>query len=206
MEEFHSIDTRSTLLGRVKNPEDSESWRIFFQTYAPLVRNQARKAGLSGCEADDVAQETMIEIARRIQDFEYDRRKGSFKAWLYQLTRWRIANHFQKRRLAMDSVDLLSHDINDSDAAAPEAMMTAHPDESWEREWRQALFEAALANLRRELSPKHFQVLDCLAVKQWSTAETANLLRINRAYLYVLKCRVTFALSNEIRRLEKEPI
>ena len=46
------IPTRESLLSRLKNWDDQESWRDFFDTYWRLIFNLARKAGLS--DADEV--------------------------------------------------------------------------------------------------------------------------------------------------------
>src|SRR5688500_17725870 len=86
------IPTRGTLLSRLKDWEDHESWRDFFNTYWRLVYGVAIKAGLREHEAQEVVQETIITVARRIPEFEYNPRRCSFKTWLMNLTRWRIVD------------------------------------------------------------------------------------------------------------------
>jgi len=41
------IPTRDSLLSRLKNREDQESWQDFFHTYWKLVYGVASKAGLT---------------------------------------------------------------------------------------------------------------------------------------------------------------
>lgn len=83
------IPTRYSLLSRLGNWDDDESWRTFFDTYWRLIYNTALKSGLSEAEAQDVVQETVICVAKDIQKFKRDRAEGSFKGWLRNLTRWR---------------------------------------------------------------------------------------------------------------------
>ena len=92
------IPTRHSLLSRLKDWGDQESWRDFFDTYWKLIYGVAIKAGLSGVEAQEVVQETVIAVAKKIHDFKTDPAFGSFKAWLLHLTRWRIADQFRKRQ------------------------------------------------------------------------------------------------------------
>src|SRR5438876_12354110 len=92
------IPTRDSLLSRLKDQRDDDSWRDFFNTYWKLVYGVALKAGLSEQEAQDVVQETVITVARRIPEFNYDPAVCSFKTWLLNLTRWRIVDHLRKRR------------------------------------------------------------------------------------------------------------
>src|SRR5207244_7720281 len=68
--------------------------------YAPLLRNVARKAGLTDAEADEVAQETLIAVAKKIVEFKHAGNRGSFRAWLFQQARWRIADQFRSRARA----------------------------------------------------------------------------------------------------------
>src|SRR5437762_6958342 len=94
------IPTRRSLLVRLKNWDDQESWKDFFDTYWRLIYNVATKAGLSDAEAQEVVQETVIAVARKIGEFKADPAHGSLSAWLMQLTRWRIADQWRKRARA----------------------------------------------------------------------------------------------------------
>src|SRR5215472_1766187 len=91
-----SLPTRSTLLSRLRDLGDDASWRAFFDTYWRLIYNVARKAGLAEADAQDVVQETVIAVARRIPEFRYDPAKGSFKQWLLLITRRRIHDHLRR--------------------------------------------------------------------------------------------------------------
>ena len=82
--------TRRSLVDGLKNPDDSERWKQFYQAYGPLIREMSKKAGLSHTEAEDVVQETIISVAKHMPTFNYDPAEGSFKAWLFKLARWRI--------------------------------------------------------------------------------------------------------------------
>ena len=77
-----SVPTRHSLLIRLKQWDDTVGWREFFETYWELIHNVARKAGLTDAEAQDVVQETVIAVARKIGEFKADPRHGSFKSWL----------------------------------------------------------------------------------------------------------------------------
>ena len=92
-----SLVTRASLLGRLKNWDDAKSWEEFTQTYSRLIRAVALKAGLTESEAKDVEQETLLCVAKTIHEFESNPARGTFKSWLLNLTRWRIADQFRRR-------------------------------------------------------------------------------------------------------------
>src|SRR5215471_8074007 len=95
---FDPIATRHSLLNRLKDWGDHASWQDFFDTYWQLIYNVAAKAGLSDVEAQEVVQETIIAVARKIGEFRADPEHGSFSAWLMQLTRWRICDQRRRRK------------------------------------------------------------------------------------------------------------
>ena len=93
-----SIPTSHTLLRRIKDWTDQNSWDEFFKTYSKVIFEFAIKAGLNEAEAQDVVQETITTVATHIHEFQADGSRGSFRSWLLQLARWRVADQLRKRR------------------------------------------------------------------------------------------------------------
>ena len=91
------IPTRYSLLSRLQNWDDEDSWKDFFDTYWRLIYSVAIKSGLNATEAQDVVQETVISVAKDLHKFKRDRSLGSFKGWLRNITRWRIADQLRKQ-------------------------------------------------------------------------------------------------------------
>src|SRR5437867_1127768 len=153
------IPTRGSLLSRLKDQRDDESWRDFFNTYWKLVYGVALKAGLTEQEAQDVVQETVITVARRIPEFKYDPAVCSFKTWLLNLTRWRIVDQLRKRppdggphRFRPDRTVRTStiEQVADPAGLSLEAM--------WDEEWQQHLLKAAIKRVKRQVNPEHYQI------------------------------------------------
>ena len=86
------LPTRHSLIERLRNLDDQASWREFFDTYWKLIYGAAIRAGLSDQEAEDVVQETVIGVARKMESFRYEPAECSFKGWLMHVTRCRIAD------------------------------------------------------------------------------------------------------------------
>src|SRR5215468_6377937 len=101
------LPTRPSLLARLKNLDDQEGWRDFFDTYWKLIHSVALKSGLTEVEAQEVVQETLIAVSRAIEDFQYQPEVCSFKSWLRLLVRRRIADQFRRRtRASLTSVGM----------------------------------------------------------------------------------------------------
>lgn len=192
--------TRESLIGGLPDWEDRARWQEFFDTYWRLIYGVARKSGLSDAEAHDVVQETVLSVARTIG--RYDRKAGSFKSWLMQLTRWRIIDQVRKRApggLAPDADD--SARTAAIDRIADPAAGTL--EEVWDEEWRQSLLEAAVERVKRKVNAKHFQIFDCAVTKRWSPSKVASTLGVNVAQVYLVKHRIASLLKREVEELER---
>src|SRR5271170_2798797 len=136
--------TRATLILRLKNWQDQASWQEFFDTYWRLIYGVARKAGTTDAEAQDVVQETMLAVAKHMPTFTYDPNIGSFKAWLLNMTRWRIQDQFRKRR-TMDMTALQKRASDTTQTGFIDRVpdpASQRFDEVWELEWQQNLLAA----------------------------------------------------------------
>ena len=74
------LPTRRSLLSRLKDWDDQESWKDFFDTYWKLIYGVAIKSGLNDAEAQDVVQEAVISVAKKMHEFKYDPAVGRSKA------------------------------------------------------------------------------------------------------------------------------
>jgi RNA polymerase sigma factor (sigma-70 family) len=138
------IPTRRSLLSRLKDWDDQESWREFFNTYWKLIYGVALKAGLCDAEAQDVVQDTVVAVARKMQDFRYDPAAGSFKNWLLVITRRRIADHQRKQYRQPLLADCGASTGTETDGLERiPAPVDPGIDAIWDAEWEKNLLEAA---------------------------------------------------------------
>lgn len=194
--------TRRSLIERLPDLEDRAKWQEFYDTYWRLIYAVARKAGLSDAEAHDVVQETAISVARSIGRYRAD--AGSFKAWLLQLTRWRIIDQLRKRSPAE------AMRFSNAPTRRGTATLERVPDPAgaaleavWSEEWERTLLGAAADRVKGKVSGKHFQIFDCAALKRWPAAKVAAELRVNIAQVYLVKHRIAALLKKEIAALKK---
>jgi RNA polymerase sigma-70 factor (ECF subfamily) len=198
-----SLATRRSLIERLPNWADRTKWQEFFDTYSELIYRFARRSGLTDAEADDVVQETMLGVARNIT--RYDPGSGSFKAWLLQLTRWRIGDQIRKRGPAAGNARL-SLDGSRRDTAIIDRLPDAKAmpaDAAWDQAWKQSAYETALQRLKLKVSAKHYQIFDCLVLKRWPVSKVAAELRVHAAQIYLVKHRLAGLLKKEVAALER---
>jgi len=201
------IPTRRSLLGRLKDWDDQQSWKEFFDTYWKLVYGVAVKAGLADAEAQDVVQETIISVARQMPGFNYDPAVGSFKNWLLLITRRRIADHLRKRYRQLPPHEARAED--DSDTGTLERIPA--PEDTrleaiWDEEWRKNILEAAIQKVRCKVDAHAFQIFDCYVLKQWPVKDVVKTLGVNAGQVYLTKHRIAALIKKEVARLEAKMI
>ena len=199
--------TRGTLILRLRNLEDQASWKEFFDIYRKLIYGFARKSGLTEAESDDVVQETMMAVAKHMPTFTYDPKVGSFKAWLLNMTRWRILDQFRKRR----TVDMAVSRKGDSDTQTSFINRVPDPagqklDAVWESEWQQNLLATALDRVKRGVDPGKYQIFDLYVNQGWTPEKVAQSSGVSVEQVYLAKHRITQLIKCEVERLEKQLI
>jgi RNA polymerase sigma-70 factor (ECF subfamily) len=203
------IHTRRTLLERLKDRDDTPSWREFFEIYWRLIYSVARKYGLSDFEAQEVVQETIISVSRNIDKFQCDAKRGSFKSWLLTMSRWRILDQVRQR-------DQHLKDFNrDSERGASERhtdTIDRIPDPNdngmnavWEEEWRSNLASLAMERVRKRVDPMHYQIFHLNAVKDFPVAKICEMFGVPANRVYVIKSRISALIRKEVRALESIP-
>ena len=197
------LPTRYSLLSRLQNWEDQESWRVFFDTYWRLIYSVALKAGLRQAEAEEVVQETVICVAQNIQKFKRDRRLGSFKSWLCNLTRWRIADQLRKRTgLLQGDGAGATRKYQPLEEVPDLADNAASPD--WEHEWQAHLLKIAIQRVKQRVREEQYQLFDLNVTREWPIPRICQTLGVSKTQVYLAKLRITRLLRKEVARLEKE--
>ncbi len=185
------IPTRASLLSRLKDWDDHQSWRDFFNTYWKLIYGVARKSGLSDAEAQDVVQEAVLSVAKKMHDFKYDPAVGSFKGWLLLITRRRITDRFRKRArqpaLHEPSPGDTARTATIERVADPESL---NLDATWDAEWEKNLMDAALDRVKKQVNPRQYQIFDLYVIKDWPATKVAKILGVSITQVYLAKHRI----------------
>jgi RNA polymerase sigma factor (sigma-70 family) len=213
-EEPSSIQTRPSLLNRLKTGDDTEGWQEFYRIYGKLVRDFAIQAGLTDTEADEVVQETAIAMARHLPEYRYNPKVCRFKTWLLNQASWRVKDQFKKRKQyshARFEATEAAERLKSPDDTARTSTINRVPDPGapnleglFEAEWRKSLFAAAVEQVKQKFSLKQFQIFDLVVLKEWPAADVAQSLGVTLANVYVTRHRISAAIKKETRRLERK--
>ena len=199
------LPTRQSLLTRLRDWQDQDGWREFFDTYWRLIYRVARQAGLDDATAQDVVQTTFIYLSRRMPRFRYDAERGSFKSWLRRVTHSRISVF--RRRAESKEPPMPPVPVEDDEAnlweSIPDPAGDA-TDEIWQREWEENLLKAALRRISSKVSAQQLMIFELAALGEVPLKQVARKLDVSLMQVYLARHRVGKLFKQEVQRLRRE--
>lgn len=192
--------TRVTLLARIKDGGDVAAWREFVSLYGPVVYGFARKRGLQDADAADLMQDVLRIVARNAEKMEYDPARGTFRGWLYTVTRNKIYNFLNGQRNrprgagdsgAQERLDAIPNPADESEA-------------DWDLEYQRRVSAKAMDRVKHEFQANTWQAFWKTAVDGRAAQEVGAELKMSAGAVYVAKSRVLARLREEVQRLQAE--
>jgi len=191
------VTTRLSLLLRIRDHRDAESWHDFMQIYAPVIFRYAKRMGLQEADAADVTQDVLRVVSENIEGFDYDQRIGRFRGWLKKVAFY-TASQMKRRQQHQpiaggDSVhlDLATGDPNQADTRF------------WDDAYTQRLFELACDRVRPQVQSHTWDAFWATAIDSRDPVEVATQLQMNVGSVYVARNRVFARIKAALQELDE---
>ena len=199
------LPTRQSLLSRLRDSQDQEGWREFFDAYWRLIYRVSPQAGLDDATAQDVVQNTFIYLSRRMPKFRYDRTRGSFKSWLRRVTRSRISVF--RRRAEAKEPPMPELQLEDDEVPVWESIPDPAGDaldEIWQSEWEDNLIKVALRRISPKVSAQQLMIFELAALGEVPLKQVARKLDVSLMQVYLARHRVGKLFKAEVTRMRRE--
>ena len=191
------LKTSLTLLGRLgRDPRDQAAWSDFVARYGPRILRWCRGWGLQESDAEDVTQEVLLKLNRRMSRFVYDP-SGSFRAWLKTLTHhaWRdLAD--ERRRSGLGGGDPRVEELLSSLESGDDLA------EQLDAEFRWEVMDRAMERVRHRVSGRTWDAFRLSALEGASGADVAARLGMKIARVYGARSEVQGMIREEVCNLE----
>lgn len=180
------LATRTTtrLLDALRDKSNEPIWGQFDARYRPVLAGLARRLGLRDTDADEVAQQSLVEFMCAYREGRYDRSKGRLSSWLLG-----IAHHTALKFLRGQRHPLHAGS-DDALAALPEEQALRG---LWDEERDRAIIARAMAALRdeSEVDDRTLLAFELVALRAVPAAEVAQQCGMSVDQVYVAKSRLT---------------
>ncbi len=192
--------TRASLMDGIRDRDNAEAWRRYWNTYEPLIRTWCRDASVAASDLDEVISMVLTKIVQTMKRGWVYNPQRRYRGWLWTVCKSQI-REFQRQRAgdpALATGNTGIHEEIQSIPAPPEAESTENA--------LAILVERATAIVRERIGPTSPKWL-CF---QWSALEgrkgaaIANELQIDVGLVHQNKSRVFKAIRDEAERLRDQ--
>ena len=186
-----------TLLARLRQaPTDQAAWGVFVEHYGRHIYRWCRQWRLQDADAEDVTQDILGKLARKLRAFAYDPSR-SFRGRLKTLAHHAWRDFVDSPRRAQAAA---------GDSQSRELLGTLEAREDLIQKLQEAfdheLLEAAQVRVRLRVAPHTWEAFRLVALESLPVAEVAATVQMQVAMVYVAKSKVQKMLQEEIRKLE----
>ena len=195
-----SPGTRPSLLLRLRDAADHDAWRQFVALYGPLVYRFGRKRGLQDADAADLTQAVCQAVAGAAGRFDYDPRRGTFRAWLYRVVRNQLGKRLARQR--REPTGAGGTDAHERLHEAPER--DGGEAALWEQEYRRQRFLWAAEQVRGGFEEASWHAFWRTAVEGRGAADVARELGLSVGAVYTAKSRVLDRIKRALDELQDE--
>jgi RNA polymerase sigma-70 factor (ECF subfamily) len=194
-----SPETRASLLVQLRDGTNHSAWQEFVKLYGPIIYGFARKRGLQDADAADLMQDVMRSVSAAIARLEYNRNQGTFRGWLFTITRNKVFNFFSARRVRPQG----------SGDSTTNRLLQEQPDEAegvdaWELEYQRRLAALAMEHIKGEFHENTWRAFWLTAVEGQAVPEVSQLTGLSAGSIYVAKSRVLARLKEEVESMQRQ--
>lgn len=185
------LTTTETLLKGLAEGNEGR-WARFYRDYAPFLEDfVTRKFPLAHEDAEEIVSDTLIDIAKMMPTYQYDKaKKGAFHSLLLKIAQNKAIDRLRKLKRTADELEKFA----------------AEPVTISEEDWRREIYNAAL---RRVMADASIQESTKIAFRRHvqlgeSAAEVAADLGLEVNALYQIKNRMKDRIAAEVEGLKSE--
>ena len=179
-------ETSNTWLQSIQGGDpQATGWNLLLASYGPFVRKILIHYGLEDSHADDVVQNVMAIVVKKLPEFERQR-AGSFRTWLRAITLNCFRDHLkskQYRSRAPGGTDMLdlAHAMEDRNSEFTK---------TWNRAHSRHVLDELLKAVAPDFTPQSIEVFNRLALQSEPVDQVAESLGITVNACFIARSRV----------------
>lgn len=186
-------ETSLSLLARVRQSDDSQSWNRLVEIYEPLMRRWLLSYEVQDADAADLMQDVFEVVARELPSFEHSEHAGAFRSWLRKVLVNRLKNFWRSRK---------SRPVAAGGSSMLERLNQLEDDKSevsrvWDDSHDQEVITRLMELIRPTFLPKTWEAFRRQMFEQDKPHQIAEELGMSLGSVYMARTRVLAALRRE---------
>jgi RNA polymerase sigma-70 factor (ECF subfamily) len=196
---MQDFPTRPTLLARVRDRSDAESWREFYEYYQPLLLRYLRRQGLKDHAADDVIQDVLSRLLHSLPEFVLGGRPGRFRGYLWKVTFSALVDQARQVKARRHAEEQWVRRFLDADESASRKEQA-----EWDQMEQQHRLDIAMRRVHSVTSSKSWACFEQRLLHDRPAAAIAAELGITANAVFVSASRVLKAVRAECDAVARE--
>ncbi|MCG8648907.1 MAG: sigma-70 family RNA polymerase sigma factor [Pirellulales bacterium] len=190
-------ETSLSLLARLRNSPESETWNRLVNLYTPLLRTWLRQYEVQDSDADDLVQDVLLAVSKDLGKFVHGGQPGAFRGWLKAIMVNRLRNFWRAR----DRRPNTRGDTEIADRLAQLDDPESELSQIWNRQHDQYVLRQLLTLAEPHFAPSTWTAFCRVALDGAAADVVARELKISLNAVFIAKSRVLSRLRQEAEGL-----
>jgi RNA polymerase sigma-70 factor (ECF subfamily) len=171
--------------------EDHEAWKRMLTIYQPLIKKWLARFGAPANDVDDLSQNILTVVVRKLPDFEHAGREGAFRSWVRNITRNSLLEFWRAKKIQPVATGRTSfqESLNQLESE------TSELSQQWNREYDQQVLASLLRQIESEFRPSTWRAFTRVALDGAKPADVATELEVSVNSVFIAKSRVMSRLK-----------
>lgn len=193
---MRSIQTRKTLIEKIIENNDNDSWETFCDSYQDYIFTMIKNMGVEHQDSEELKQDVLVKAWKALPGFTYDPEKGKFRWWLFTIVKNTVYKYFRdnSRNVKGDNATELAENSN---------FIEPEVDKLAEEEWKRFVVNKAWVVVARCFDEHVIEIFSKLS-KGAKVKDVAREYGIKENTVNAYKSRVRRSLYREIVKIEHE--
>jgi len=194
---MNSQQTSLSLLDRLTDQPSETDWQRLATVYSPMLYQWLRKYQIQEADADDLVQDVLTTLQRKVGDFQHNARSGAFRNWLRRILTNRLRDHWRAKKRRPQDATYFDGEQQMAELADDESSLT----KIWDAQHDRHVMRQLMEMIRPRFEPNTWKAFQLQMLEGLSATEVAEKLAVSKDVAYAAKSRVLQALRQEARGL-----
>lgn len=191
------LETRQSLIVRLKSAQNELAWRDFVCTYEVFLNQLARRQGVPERHIPDVTQQILLTIARSIDGWKDDGNVASFRRWLSTVARNVVIRFMARERKQAGG-------IGGSELLAQLQNVEDKPEQKYIQRYQHELVVWAAEQVRHEFLDTSWRAFWATVIEEKSVDEVAAEIKVTPGSIYMSRSRIMARIRKKVAEVEND--